>query len=61
MQFAPKRKLSYYDLLDQVLSVMNTWQDNDLTEHIGTVYVKNYTKLLGLIRPGVVINKKQIE
>ena len=42
-------KLSYRDWLNQMRYVMKTKHDNDLTDRIGAVYVKNYTEFLGLI------------
>ena len=37
---------------------MKTIQDNDLINHTGLIYAKNYYKLLGLIRLGVIYDEK---
>ena len=37
----PKPKLSYWDLSNQVSSLMKTRQDNDIINHIGAVYAEN--------------------
>ena len=39
---------------------MKTRQDNDVTNHTGTIYAKNDTKLLWPIRSGTVYNRNQI-
>ena len=39
--------------------MMKTRQDNDLTDHIGIVYVENKTKLLWLIRLGATCDENQ--
>ena len=56
----PKSKLNYWDLSDQVLSMMKTRQDNDMTNHIDTVYAKNDIELLWPIEPIVDCDKNQI-
>ena len=37
--------------------MMKTRQDNDMTNSIGVVYLKNKTELSWLIRPGIVCDK----
>lgn len=44
MQSTPKTKLSCYDQSNRVLSVMKISKDNDMTEHIGIVYVEIETE-----------------
>lgn len=51
--------LSYCAWLDQVEYVTKTRKDNDVTEYTGTIYVKNYTQLLGLIGVGMVCYENQ--
>ena len=42
----PKTKLDYYNRSGKVRSMMKARQDNDLMDRIGTVHVKNETKIL---------------
>ena len=44
-------KLSCRDQSDQMPSMKKTWQDNDVTDHIGLVYVEIEFELLGPIWP----------
>ena len=45
----PKKKMNYYDQFNGVQSITETRQNNDVTEHIGAVYVKIRTELSWLI------------
>ena len=36
----PKMKLNYYDHFDGVWSMTKAWQDNDMTNYTGVVYVE---------------------
>ena len=39
---------------------MKTKQDNDLIDHTGMIYAKNYIELLGPIWSGAICDKKKI-
>ena len=52
-----KTKLSNRERSDRVLFVTKTKHDNDMTDHIGLVYVENDIELLGPIGPGVVYDE----
>ena len=54
MQSTLKTKLQDRDWSDQVLFVMKTRSDNDMTRHIDAVHIKNEIELLWLIEPGAV-------
>ena len=49
-----KTKLSCRNLTNHIQSMMKTEQDNDVTNHIGLVYVETKTKLSGPIWLGAV-------
>ena len=46
MQFTLKTKLSFPDQSYRELTETKTRQNNDVTDHIGLVYVKTETELL---------------
>ena len=50
-------KLRHHDQSDRVLFITKTKQDNNVTDHIGLVYTKNNTELLGPIGPGTVYDE----
>ena len=52
-------KLSYHDQSDRLQFMTKTRQDNDVIDCKDAVYVKNNTKLLCVIRSGVVYDKNQ--
>ena len=52
-----KTKLSCYDQLDRVQSIMTTRQDNDITDPIGAIYVENKIELSWSIESGAVYHK----
>ena len=60
VQSTLKTKLSCHDRSDQVLYVMKTRHDNDVTESIGVAYMENDTELSWSIRSGADYNKNQI-
>ena len=53
----PEKKLSCRDRLNYVWFVMKTKQDNDVIDHIGLVYVKTETELLGPFWAGAVCDE----
>lgn len=56
-----KPKLNYRDLFDRVCSVMKIRQDNNLTDHIGAIYIENNTKLFDWPNElGTICDKNQI-
>ena len=55
-----KMILNYRDLLDRLQSMINTRHDNNMTNHIGVIYVRNDTELSWLIGSGVDCDKNQI-
>ena len=57
----PKTILNYRDLSDLVQSIMKTRLDNNMTNHIGTVYNENKIGLSGPIKPCVVPDENQTE
>ena len=57
MWYTPKMKLRRHDQSDRVLFMTKTKQDNNVTDHIGLVYTKNNTELLGPIGPGTVYDE----
>ena len=56
-----KTKLSCNDWSDRVWSITKTRQDNDVTDHIGAVYVLFKIKLSSLIEHDAVNHKHQTE
>ena len=53
-----KLKLNYRDQLDQVLYMMKTRQDNDVTDCISLAYTKIETELLRPIWTGTIYDEK---
>lgn len=52
-----QKKKSFHDWLNQVWSFTKTKQDNDVTDHIGLVYVEIEVELLGSISLGMVCDE----
>ena len=54
-----KMKLSCHDRSNQVRSMTKSWQDNDVTDHIGLLYVETKTQLSWPIWLSVVCDVNQ--
>ena len=59
MRSMPKMKLSCYDRLDRVQSLMKTRHENDVTNRISLVFVETKIELSGLISQGGVCDENQ--
>lgn len=57
VRFMVKTILNYHDQLDWVLTMMETRQDNYVTDCTDAVFVQNETKLSWLIKPIVVCDE----
>ena len=55
----PKQKLNCWDLFDQVQSMIETRQDNDMTNCTSAVYSDNKIELLWPIKLSAICDKNQ--